>query len=88
MNFDLRFCSICGLFVLFKMVAESVVAIASSLYIFCSFFELKQSAGFILFHIIREYIDSTLLNSSCMMHLQDVARALVAEAKTVSEFCS
>lgn len=42
----------------FKMVAESAVVIASSLYISCSFFELKQNAGFILFHVIREYVDS------------------------------
>lgn len=41
-------------FLIFKMIGESAVVIASSLYIFCSFFELKQSAGFILFHVICE----------------------------------
>jgi len=47
---DRGFAKICGLFLLFRMVAESAVVIASSLCIFCSFFELKQSVGFILFH--------------------------------------
>lgn len=51
----LPFCQICGLLLLFKMIGESAVVIGSSLYVFCSFFELKLYAGYILFHAVREY---------------------------------
>lgn len=52
-------------FLIFKMIGESAVVIASSLYIFCSFFELKQSAGFILFHVICESNPCGLANTRC-----------------------
>lgn len=40
------------------MIGESVVVIGSSLYVFCSFFDLKQCAGYVLFHAVCEYICS------------------------------
>ncbi len=43
------------------MIGESAVVIGSSLYVFYSFFELKQCAGYILFHVVREYHSSGVL---------------------------
>ncbi|KAJ7385455.1 hypothetical protein OS493_016539 [Desmophyllum pertusum] len=34
------------------MIGESVIVIGSSLYVFCSLFEWKQSVGYILFHAV------------------------------------
>lgn len=51
----LRLCWICGFHLLLRMIGESVIVIGSSLYVFCSLFEWKQSVGYILFHAVREY---------------------------------
>ena len=34
------------------MSGEAVVVTGASLCVFCSLFELKQSAGYVLFHIV------------------------------------
>ena len=53
------------------MIGESAVVIGSSLYVFYSFFELKQCAGYILFHAVCEYIDA---NPSSTVEFSDLFR--------------
>lgn len=44
-----------NIFVFKEMAGEAAVITGASLCVYCSLFEWKKSAGYVLFHIVREY---------------------------------
>ena len=47
--FPMRFCSI--------MMKENILVLSTSIYIFCNHFQVRERAGYALFHVVCKYQD-------------------------------